>query len=300
MGSFFCPPDSHSTIGHGIDHGPPGPWLEAARALRGQQPRQLVLGALTRGDGVAQRLQARGPGLGQRRATRLQRRGHPRQRVALALHGRRLLALARLEGGEEDLVVAGVVAPASHGLDDHRVAVLHAAQEIEALEHVGEALGIEDDRDDVGLVGRVALAQHDRKGAPALGQPRAEAHEALACDAQLTLGLGQARLPAGELTLRVGQAAGHDGDGPRRGALEAPRRAAAEASSRSRSFERLMWLRSAPGFWASARCVTLAAADRATSRSTATIVTGWRVGNVRRRMRTAAQEPWGARSSGGR
>ena len=68
-----------------------------------------------------------------------------------------------------------------------------------------------------------------------------------------------------------------------------PSRAAAEASWRSRPFWRLMWLRSAPGSWAAARCVTPTAVGRATSRSTATIVAGWRVGNVRRRMRTAAQ-----------
>src|SRR3954465_9130508 len=68
-----------------------------------------------------------------------------------------------------------------------------------------------------------------------------------------------------------------------------PRRAAAEASWRSTPFWRLMWLRSAPGSWAAARCETPTAVGSATSRMTATIVTGWRVGNVRRRMRTTAQ-----------
>jgi hypothetical protein len=88
-----------------------------------------VLGAPSRGDGAAERRQARRPRLGQRRrATRLQGGGHPRQRVALAGHRRGLLALARFEGREQALVVAGVVAPTAHGVDDHRVAVLHAAQ----------------------------------------------------------------------------------------------------------------------------------------------------------------------------
>src|SRR4051812_18288466 len=68
-----------------------------------------------------------------------------------------------------------------------------------------------------------------------------------------------------------------------------PRRAAAEASWRSTPFWRLVWLRSAPGSWAAARCETPTAVGSAMSRMTATIVTGWRVGNVRRRMRTTAQ-----------
>src|SRR3954463_16264143 len=87
------------------------------------------------------------------------------------------------------LVVACVVAPAAHGIDDHRVAVLHAAQELDALEHVGEALGVEYDRHDVGLIGRVALAQLGRGGAAARGRARARAREPLARDAQLALGL---------------------------------------------------------------------------------------------------------------
>ena len=144
------------------------------------------------------------------------------RRVALAAHRGGLLALARLERGEDALVVAGVVAPAAHGIDDQRVAVLHAAQELDALEHVGEALRVEHDRDDVGPVGRVALAQHRGQRAAALGQPRAQAHQPLARDAQLALGLGQARLPAREVALRLGQPRREDVDRPRRRALQAP------------------------------------------------------------------------------
>ena len=117
--------------------------------------------------------------------------------------------------------MAGVVAPAAHGIDDQGVAVLHAAQELDALEHVGEALRVEHDRDDVGPVGRVALAQHRGQGAAALRQPRAQAHQPLARDAQLALGRGQARLPAREVALRLGEARREDVDRPRRRALQA-------------------------------------------------------------------------------
>ena len=205
----------------------PGPWLAAARACAASS-RESSCWARRRDATVllsAARRAARACASAARRAcsAAVMRASA----VALAAHRGGLLALARLERREDALVVAGVVAPAAHGVDDQGVAALHAPQELDALEHVGEALRVEDDRDDVGLVGRVALAQHGGQRAAALGQPRAQAHEALARDAQLALGLGQARLPAREVALRLGQAPGHDVDRARRrrapGAPGAPR-----------------------------------------------------------------------------
>ena len=223
MGGRFCPPDSHSTIGHGIAHGPPGPWAAAARACAASSRVSSCWARRRDATVLAQRRQPRRARLGQRGAPRLQRGGHPRQAVALAAHRGGLLALARLQRGEDALVVAGVVAPAAHGIDDQGVAVLHAAQELDALEHVGEALRVEHDRDDVGPVGGVALAQHRGQRAAALGQPRAQAHHALARDAQLALGRGEARLPARQVALRLGEAGREDVDRPRRRALQASR-----------------------------------------------------------------------------
>ena len=72
-------------------------------------------------------------------------------------------------------------------VDDARVLLRDALHELRALEQVGEAVGLEDHGDDVGLVGLVELHEPVAQRGARLGQPRAQPHQADALAAQLVL-----------------------------------------------------------------------------------------------------------------
>ena len=112
-----------------------------------------------------------------------------------------LLVAARDERGDLALAVLEPVEPALGGhrlglrapdaVDDPRVLLGDALHELGPLQHVREAVGLEDHRHDVGLVGLVALDQPVAQRRARLGQARAQLDEADALLAQLVLEPGE-------------------------------------------------------------------------------------------------------------
>ena len=81
----------------------------------------------------------------------------------------------------------GVRLGRAHAVDDARVLLRDALHELRALEQVGEAVGLEDHGDHVGLVGLVELHEPVAQRGARLGQARPQPDEADALAAQLVL-----------------------------------------------------------------------------------------------------------------
>ena len=121
--------------------------------------------------------------------------------VAPVLDDRGDLALTGLGPVELLLGGGGLGARAADPVDDPRVLLGDALHELRALEQVGEAVGLEDHGDEVGLVGLVEMDEPLGQGDARLGQPRSQAHDPPALAAKVGLDGGQLRAPAAELTL---------------------------------------------------------------------------------------------------
>ena len=111
--------------------------------------------------------------------------------VAALEHDRGQLLLARLELVEARGGARRVGLRVAHELDDRVVLVLDAPEELAALQQVGEAVGVQHDGHQVGLVGRVELGQAPCQDLAPLGQTHAQAGKAGALAAQLLLRLHQ-------------------------------------------------------------------------------------------------------------
>ena len=105
--------------------------------------------------------------------------------VAPRLHRRRDLLLPGLELREVRLGLDGVRARTAHEQDDLAVLVGDPADELGALEEVGEVGRPEDDGEDVGLVGLEELHEARREHRAGLAQAALEPDEAGALGAQL-------------------------------------------------------------------------------------------------------------------
>ena len=112
-----------------------------------------------------------------------------------------LLELVEALGGARRLGARGADA-----VDDARVLVGDALHELGALEQVGEAVGLEHDGHDVGLVGLVELDETAGERDPRLGEPRAQPREADALLAQLLLDARELRALGVEVALDRGSA----------------------------------------------------------------------------------------------
>ena len=108
----------------------------------------------------------------------------------------------------------------SDGVEDPLVLALDALEEVHRLQQLGEAVGLQHDRDEVRLAAGVAQAQQlGELGARGL-HPRAQPQRALALAVAALHGVGQLRLGGGELGLHRRDAAFEDRDLARGGALE--------------------------------------------------------------------------------
>ncbi len=92
------------------------------------------------------------------------------------------------------------------GVEDLLVAVLHALEEVDRLQQLREAVGLQHDRDDVRLAARVAPAQDLRELRPRGSQARAQAQRALALAVSPLHRRGEHALGGGELGLHGGDA----------------------------------------------------------------------------------------------
>ena len=147
-----------------------------------------------------------------------------------------------------------------------------------------------------GCVGGVALAQHGGERAAALGQPRPQPHEALARDPQLLLGPRQARLPGGEVALRLGQAPGHGVDRVRRRLLQAPQPRRRRGELALPTLLAVDVVAQRPGSCASARWVRPARREREQERDGERRRMACR--ELRRRMAAAAEDRGGRSQAG--
>ena len=152
---------------------------------------EVGLQRLALGADLAQRVGLAGPRL---------RVAHPRadqlvlddgDLVAALEHDRGQLLLARLELVQARGGARRVGLRVAHELDDRVVLVLDAAEELAALQQVGEAVGVQHHGHQVGLVGRVQLGQPPRQDLAPLGQAHAQPGQTGALAAQVLLGLHQ-------------------------------------------------------------------------------------------------------------
>ena len=177
MGGRFCPPDSHSTIAYGIAQPPEGPSAgPGGRAARTPLPHARALAAacwrpapragcgLLGLDPADLRLQLGAPRAAGRERARWRLRArcsaacldvqelvHPGQRSTRRAVVARDRPVGRLElrpagGGGVGLGLRG-----AGDRDDRLLLLLGAAQEVEPVEQIGEAVRLEDDRDQIGL-----------------------------------------------------------------------------------------------------------------------------------------------------
>ena len=124
-----------------------------------------------------------------------------RDLVAARLDLRGDLRLALLELVEPRLGALRLGARGADAVDDARVLVGDALHELGALEQVGEAVGLEHDGHDVGLVGLVELDEAVGERDPRLGEPRAQPREPHALLAQLLLDARELRALGVEVAL---------------------------------------------------------------------------------------------------
>ena len=147
----FWPPDSHCTIGHGIAHGPPGPRWRRRRG-RGRRAGDVSSRSASRrpAAGAAERGQAGGVRAGERVAGG---RAGPRdrRRARRGACGRRRASRSRRSASAVStvLLAAGVGAGVAHEVEQARVGALDAAHERQRLEQLREAVGVQDDGDEV-------------------------------------------------------------------------------------------------------------------------------------------------------
>ena len=119
--------------------------------------------------------------------------------------GRRLLAA--LELGEQALGLLRAGLEHLHTRDDLAVLVGDPLQELGALQQVREAVGLEDHRESVGLVGLVELDEPVGQRGAAGFQLGAGAREAVACDLEVVTHREQLVAGAVQLGLNAGQPA---------------------------------------------------------------------------------------------
>jgi hypothetical protein len=148
-----------------------------------------------------------------------QRRAQGRRVVALREHLRGQRPVARLKA-LQGRRLAGDLGPGGPGeLQDAGVLVGHPGHEAHLVEQVGEALGAEDHRHDVGLAALVAGDEVRRQCGGGRVQPVLQVHQVIARRQQLGLDGLQLRHPrveallgGGQAGLGVGDAVGGAGD----------------------------------------------------------------------------------------
>lgn len=170
------------------------------------------------GSGRARR--AGGVRAGDRVAALSQTRSDRGQRVAAGEHGGALAGLALGQRGQLALLGAGFAAGVADEVQHAGVRALDALDERQRLEQLREAVGVQDDGDEVRAAAHVALAQQAGELVADFGQPGAQAGDAAAGGGLACLRGGEPGLGLVEVLLGGAQPAFEDRDLARGLALE--------------------------------------------------------------------------------